>query len=288
MKIGMRNFKTALAVSLCIIIFQVFNIGSPFYAAIAAIISMQSSVVDSFKTGKNRILGTFLGALVGLIFALIGPSNPLLIGIGIIIIISISNWLKWNKSITIAGVVFIAIMVNLNGKSPWVYSLNRITDTIIGIVLAVLINYFISPPIKVDKVLDHYHQLYSILLQRIKEHLCTGEKINLEELNKSIHLLESEFNDYKMEFKGIKGAILESSSIQNVFLQLNCILDHLKIINEIDGMQAHNKENCERACNILNCRVEPSDDVEDEISIVYNYHMSKILECLENISREQM
>lgn len=76
MKIGMRNIKTALSVFLCVVIFQIFNMGSPFYAAIAAIISMQSSVIDTFKTGKNRVLGTFLGAFTGLVFALLGPSNP--------------------------------------------------------------------------------------------------------------------------------------------------------------------------------------------------------------------
>ena len=57
MKIGMRNVKTPLAVFLCVVIFQILNMGSSFYAAIAAIISMQSSVLDSFKTGKNRMLG---------------------------------------------------------------------------------------------------------------------------------------------------------------------------------------------------------------------------------------
>ncbi len=39
--IGMRNIKTALAVTLSILISEFFKLDSPFYAAIAAVISMQ-------------------------------------------------------------------------------------------------------------------------------------------------------------------------------------------------------------------------------------------------------
>jgi uncharacterized membrane protein YgaE (UPF0421/DUF939 family) len=277
MKIGMRNIKTALAVFLCIVLFQVFNMGSPFYAAIAAIISMQSSVMDSFKTGKNRILGTFLGALIGLIFALIGPSNPLLIGLGIIIIISVSNWLKWNKSITIAGVVFIAIMVNLNGKSPWTYSMYRIIDTLVGIGIAVLINYFISPPIKIEGILKHTNTLLVMLLEKLKAKLSSGQKISIEDLNKEIQLLEKEIWDYKKEFKVNKGNSYENSDIKKVVELLKNIFDHLKIIDEIEYTTPLGSENSIRVQELLNISIEPSNEVDEEHTIVYNYHLSKIL-----------
>lgn len=281
MKIGMRNIKTALSVFICIVIFQVSNMGSPFYAAIAAIISMQSSVADSFKTGKNRMLGTFLGAFVGLIFALIGPNNPLLIGLGVMIIIYISNWLDWNKSITIAGVVFIAIMVNLKGGSPWAYSFNRIIDTLIGIAVAVLINYFISPPVSTDKILDHYRMLLSMLFEEIKGNLRQGEKISIGELDKKIFALEKEFIDYKMEFKGKKNSSLGNSNVQKIIEILKNILDHLKIIDKIEGDHPLSIENCNKAGNLLNCTIVPSES-HDDIAIVYNYHMGKILDYLES------
>lgn len=57
-KIGMRNIKTAIAVVISILVSKLLKTEYPFYAAIASIISMQSSVEDSFKTGRNRILGT--------------------------------------------------------------------------------------------------------------------------------------------------------------------------------------------------------------------------------------
>ena len=148
MQIGMRNIKTALAVTISIIIANLMKLQSPFYTAIAAIISMQSSVKASFKAGRNRMYGTILGAAIGYIFALIYPGNAFLCGAGIIIIIYLCNTFKWNQSASIACIVFLAIMINLNGKDPLLYSIYRTVDTFIGIIIAVLINYFIVPPKK--------------------------------------------------------------------------------------------------------------------------------------------
>jgi len=69
-KIRMRNLKTALSVFLCIVILRFFNINYPFYACIAAVICMQSSIFDSFTTGKNKAITigciVFLGIMINL------------------------------------------------------------------------------------------------------------------------------------------------------------------------------------------------------------------------------
>ncbi len=55
----MRTIKTALAVSLTIFIAQVLNLKSPFFAGIAAIIAMQSSVSESFNMAKIVCLAPY-------------------------------------------------------------------------------------------------------------------------------------------------------------------------------------------------------------------------------------
>ena len=62
-KIGMRNIKTSISVFLCIIILRIFHNTYPFYACIAAVITMQSAVHHSFATGRNRMIGTVVGAI---------------------------------------------------------------------------------------------------------------------------------------------------------------------------------------------------------------------------------
>lgn len=145
-KVGMRNIKTAIAVFISIILSKLFKMEYPFYAAIAAIISMQSSVEESFKTGRNRMLGTSIGAAVGFVCALINPGNAFVSAIGIVIVIYLCNLIKWKEASSIGGVVFLAIMLNLKGNNPLWYSINRLLDTFLGIIVAIAVNYFIIPP----------------------------------------------------------------------------------------------------------------------------------------------
>lgn len=147
MTIGMRNIKTALAVFLSIMVSNLIKLDYPFYAAIASLVCMQSSIEKTYITGKNRMLGTMVGAFLGFVFATLFPINAFFSAIGIIIIIFICNKLEWNDTISMAGIVFLAIMLNIkDNKHALIYSYKRLFETLIGIVIAFLVNAFIAPP----------------------------------------------------------------------------------------------------------------------------------------------
>lgn len=63
---GMRVIKTVIAVYMCFLI-SFIRETSPFYSAIASILCMQNSHDNSFKVGKNRMIGTIIGGLYGLL-----------------------------------------------------------------------------------------------------------------------------------------------------------------------------------------------------------------------------
>lgn len=148
MGIGLRNIKTALAVSMCILLFQVFDRPYPFYACIAAVICMQRSVEHSFRVGRDRMIGTVLGGLVGLgIYLIMGPSWYAT-GLGIVIVIALCNRFGKQASVSIACIVLIAILTNLKEVTAVAYAANRVLDTLIGIVVALLVNRMIPGKIK--------------------------------------------------------------------------------------------------------------------------------------------
>ena len=64
--IGMRNIKTALAASICAIIYLALG-KSPAFACIGAIFGMGSDMADSRKNGGNRLFGTLIGGLLGML-----------------------------------------------------------------------------------------------------------------------------------------------------------------------------------------------------------------------------
>lgn len=155
-KIGMRNIKTALSVLICILLLRILGRPFPFYACIAAAICLQDTVKNSFKMGKQRMLGTIIGGAVGMALASLEESFnivtfiPILTAIAIVLVIYICTIIKKPGSVSISCIVLLAIMTNLRDTTPILYGLNRMFDTAVGIVVAILVNKYIAPNEPVD------------------------------------------------------------------------------------------------------------------------------------------
>ena len=81
----------------CVLAGHLHLVDNTLFAAIACIVCMQTTVKGSLTAGLNRLKGTFIGGLIGFIFVLIHPGNPILSCLGIITTIYICNVLKINK-----------------------------------------------------------------------------------------------------------------------------------------------------------------------------------------------
>ncbi|AOZ94762.1 hypothetical protein LPB68_16915 [Paenibacillus crassostreae] len=260
--IGMRNIKTAIAILVCLIIANLLKLEYPFYVTIATVISMENSVTNSFTAGKNRIMGTLLGAGIGLFFATLDPENVLLCALGIILVIYGCNLLKWNKSISIASIVFLAIMLNLDGDTPLYYSLNRIIDTLIGVGVAIVVNYFVFPP-KHEVNIHHARKLLSKETVSIMERLVSNEDLDLKKLKAYLKKLEKYLDISKEEFHLGNDGDDSEEKITEEYQSYKLIYEHLKMIRRLDEELIHN-----------------SDDSQ---FIIYNYHINRIQNELEKL-----
>ncbi len=139
--IGMKNIKTSLAVFLSVGISYLLQLEFPFFTAISTIFTIESSRETPMKAGGIRMLGSLVGACVGVVLVLVKPGNVFLCGFGIMVISCICSMLKLDRAIPIAGVIFMAIMLGKDIKDPLQYSINRILNTFAGIVVAVAVDY---------------------------------------------------------------------------------------------------------------------------------------------------
>lgn len=285
-RIGMRNFKTALAVFICMIIIEIFNMDSPFYASIAAVICMQSSVFDSFTAGKNRMKGTFIGAVIGFLLALISPGNIILSALGVMLIIYICNIFESQKSINIACVVFIAIMVNLGDQSPLSYSFFRLIETFIGIIVAVLVNYFVYPP----KYLDTLHEMKKTLVQSIfslfKMEIYNNEAIELGILNNQISDFDDLLKSYITEITPKKEGMSEIEELEKVLKLSKKAYSHLFMLKSLDktcGLDDYTKDKLNNLyeMDMINKKYNNTD-----VEIVYNYHINNLMDILYSFETE--
>lgn len=148
-KIGQRNIKTALSVFVCLIIYEFLDGRNSIYACISAIICMQDSVETSVVQGKHRIIGTFLGGIIGVLYLCLfnfvetsAISSSLLIAMGITFVIHFCNVIDKTDTVSICCVVFIIIVLGYDKTNAFQYALNRTIDTLIGIIISIIINKY--------------------------------------------------------------------------------------------------------------------------------------------------
>lgn len=147
--IGMRVIKTVIAVYICFLIGS-FRSSLPFYSAIAAILSMQTEPKESLAVGKNRMRGTIIGGVYGFIVLTLinllgiesfGHTYYLILSLFLIPIIYTNVNIKTYSSTYISCVVFLSITA-VQGRdiTPIYFTLNRVTDTLIGIGVSWIVN----------------------------------------------------------------------------------------------------------------------------------------------------
>ncbi len=162
-KIGMRMIKSSVAVFLCFVIYLIRRDGIPFYSAIAAVLCMQPYVSNSRKVAGNRVIGTFIGGIAGMLVMLfeknfIPPElqilKYLLISATLIPLIYITILAKKPTASYITCVVFMSITVShALDADPVLFAFNRILDTLIGIFVSLGVNAFHLPRKKNQQIL---------------------------------------------------------------------------------------------------------------------------------------
>ncbi len=289
----MRTIKTALAVSICILISRIFPINNALYACISAIITMGSTVSNSYKSGVNRIKGTIVGAFVGLVMSLIAPGNIILVGIGIVIIITICNYFKWDKSIAISCTVFCVIFISLNGRSPLEYSIYRTLDTIIGIVVSLVVNYTIAPPKIHENVVIAYKNLKEELFNLCKSAILNPIEFNLDEFKQYIDVLENSIKMHDEEFFSIgesleliddyKEFMKDTKRLYIYFEMMGTMQEDLLILNNDNRKYYEEVFNSTYEIELKDMKLLQKSYIIDEENIVYNYNVNKICNILRSI-----
>ncbi len=163
--IGQRNIKTALAATLCALIYFLAD-RNPTFACIGAIFGMGNDMDHSRLNGGNRFFGTLFGGLLGMglfrLYILFYPDGSkhflllLFLFIGVIILILISLQFRWPGAVQPGGVVLCILLFNTPVDTYISYSLARILDTGIGVIIAMLVNWLL-PREKVVHFLQKLH-----------------------------------------------------------------------------------------------------------------------------------
>lgn len=271
---GMRNIKTAISVMLCIIISNLLNLNNPLFVIIGAIVSMQGSINESYQNGINRILGTIFGAVIGIMFFQISPHNILLIGLGTVFIIYFNNRLKMNKSIVISLIVFCSIMLNADGN-VFLYSSFRVIDTTVGIIVAFVVNILIFRPSHKEKINIILNEMIGYLDTQLYEYFKDDISFEINEYNQRLSTLKQVFEVYKSELLIMDKNYEEEEKLIKCIMLLEEIHHNIQTIVSFDKQIS--KSSAELIKKQFNINIETIIYSEDDLFMVYNYHIKNII-----------
>ncbi len=166
---GQRIVRSSVAVACCFIIYYLRGQqGIPFYSALAVLQCIQPYTDSTKNMGKKRTTGTLIGAFWGLVMLLIliavsgGKMEDMHVSILQYLLISIFTGIVLYSTVLLdctnssyfSCVVFLSITVNhITDENPFLFVLNRVVDTMIGVVLAILINKIHMPRKKQKDIL---------------------------------------------------------------------------------------------------------------------------------------
>ncbi|MBE5802035.1 MAG: FUSC family protein [Clostridiales bacterium] len=146
----MRTIKTALAAAICALIYYFLD-RSPAFACIGAIFGMGTDVEDGYRNGGgNRLYGTIVGGLLGMLLFRIylgfvpdGHHTLLLVlltFVGVVLLVMLCQ-VFWIGGVQPGGVVLCILLFNTPVESYVSYALNRIFDTAVGVLVALVLSY---------------------------------------------------------------------------------------------------------------------------------------------------
>ncbi len=200
--LGMRIVKTSVAVFLCLMIYILRGYrGMVSQSVIAAIICMQPFVSDSKTFAQDRVLGTLLGALCGLVYLLLMDyvvfplcQNMVLVfalmSLGVLFTFYLMVVVRMADSAGLAAIVFLCVVLTYpDVEAPLMQSIDRVFDTFIGTVVAIAVNLAHLPREKHPEQLiflrskylvpDRYSQIPSAVLIALNRFYNDGARICL-------------------------------------------------------------------------------------------------------------
>lgn len=189
--VGSRIIKSAVGVLLCWCVYLLRGrTGIPFYSMLAALWCIQPYINKTMSMALQRTIGTFIGAAFGLITIVLEiyafniydqPLGFLIVALMIIPVIYTTVLIKRPNASYFSCVVFLSItVIHMTDENPFMFVLNRVLDTFIGIAVGMLVNSARLPRHRITDTL--FTAELDDMLSPISEQLTPFSKVEINRM----------------------------------------------------------------------------------------------------------
>jgi uncharacterized membrane protein YgaE (UPF0421/DUF939 family) len=138
-----HSIRTAIAATAAVIAARLVQMPEAYWAAIATLVVMQSSLGATLTLSIERIIATALGASVGALEAHYFGANLIAFPVAIILIGLLSYGFRLEKTAYRYASVTLAIIVLIPRSNPaWIVALHRFIEVSVGIIVALAVVAF--------------------------------------------------------------------------------------------------------------------------------------------------
>lgn len=285
---GLRTLKTALSVTIALLIVRLYtdNNDAMFYAALGALVAMDTTLDRSIHQSITQLLSVLFGTVVGyIVLYVFHASIPAwIIGLGILILILLCNTLKFPYTITLSCIVFLsACMYSSHSTDLLRDAALRMANTAIGLAIALLVNIAIRPYNNKNRIFSLLHKLRKQIPQDLESIVVHERFPNVQPSVELLRRIERELSLYHAQRffhrKNDEEALLAGC------LQLaERMIQELEAICGMDTLGDLASDNTERLYTI-GIRLPIGGIAERKCTrrdtIVMNYHLDKLLSAYE-------
>lgn len=125
----------------------------PVFAAVAAIIVVQPSVNQTFAKGLERTFGVIAGVVVASVTQLVLGDSGWVVLIAIVVSLLVGWALRLSQATTVQIPISAMLVLAIGAQTPG-YAIERILETILGALIAIVINVVVVPPVRLQPAHD--------------------------------------------------------------------------------------------------------------------------------------
>ncbi len=135
-----HSVRTALAATLSVVVARLVQMPEAYWAAIATLVVMQSTLGATLTLSIERIVATAVGASVGALEANYFGANLIAFMVAIVLIGLLSYGFRLERTACRYASVTLAIIVLIPRTNPaWIVALHRFIEVSVGIIVALIV-----------------------------------------------------------------------------------------------------------------------------------------------------
>jgi uncharacterized membrane protein YgaE (UPF0421/DUF939 family) len=132
-----HSIRTAIAATISLAVARLFGLPEAYWAAIATLVVMQSTLGATLLISVERVAATALGALAGALLATWFTQNPFVFATAVFVLGLLCAAFRMEKSAyRYASITLAIILLIPRSNAAWVIALHRFFEVSVGIVVA--------------------------------------------------------------------------------------------------------------------------------------------------------